>query len=155
MIEALNYYFEAQGDVVERHGGDIDKFIGDALVAVFEGDGMEANAVRCAVEIVGALESLLVAHPEYDLGVGIGVASGEVVMGAMGAKDRMDFTVLGSTVNLSARLCSKAAPGQVLVDSSTRAAADGAAAYEALKPIPLKGYSNPVAVFAAHAGEND
>lgn len=154
VIEALNRYFEVQGDVVERHGGDIDKFIGDALVAVFEGEAMEANAVACAVEIAGAMQELLELYPDYNLNVGIGVASGEVVMGAMGARDRMDFTVLGSTVNLSARLCSKAAPGQVLSDSATRAAAEAAGvsvSFTPLDPIPLKGYAAPVPVFAASA----
>lgn len=149
VIEALNRYFEVQGAVVERHGGDIDKFIGDALVAVFEGDGMETNAVACAVEIVSKMAGLLEQYPEYNLDVGIGVASGEVVMGAMGAQDRMDFTVLGSTVNLSARLCSKAAPGQVLVDRATRdAAGDAAVEFASLEPIRLKGYADPVPVFS-------
>lgn len=153
VIEALNRYFEVQGAVVERHGGDIDKFIGDALVAVFDGDGMEARAVTCAVEIVDAMAEFLELHPEYDLGVGIGVASGEVVVGAMGTRERMDFTVLGSSVNLSARLCSRAAPGQVLVDSATRNAAAGAqVTFTALDPVRLKGYAAPVPVFSAGPG---
>lgn len=151
VIEALNRYFEVQGEVVEHHGGDIDKFIGDALVAVFEGEGMEANAVTCGVEIIARMQGLLEAYPEYNLSVGIGVASGEVVMGAMGARDRMDYTVLGSTVNLSARLCSKAEPGQVLVDrASMEASATAPVAFEPLAPIPLKGYADPVPVFSAH-----
>lgn len=107
VIEALNRYFDAQTAIVERFGGDVDKVVGDALVAVFEGGERERRAVECAVEITGAMARLLEEHPDYNLHVGIGVASGEVVMGA---KARMDFTVLGSTVNLSARLCSKAAP---------------------------------------------
>ncbi|MDX2485624.1 MAG: adenylate/guanylate cyclase domain-containing protein [Pseudodonghicola sp.] len=152
VIEALNSYFDVQTRIVERFGGDVDKFVGDALVAVFEGDGMEQRAVGCAVEITAAMARLLEEYPAYNLHVGIGVASGEVVMGAMGAKDRMDFTVLGSTVNLSARLCSKAAPGQVLVDQATREAArtlEGIA-FEDLEPIPLKGYAAPVPAFAPH-----
>ncbi|TDE39087.1 adenylate/guanylate cyclase domain-containing protein [Antarcticimicrobium sediminis] len=152
VIEALNSYFDVQTRIVERFGGDVDKFVGDALVAVFEGDGMEQRAVGCAVEITAAMARLLEEYPDYNLHVGIGVASGEVVMGAMGAKDRMDFTVLGSTVNLSARLCSKARPGQVLVDQATRDAArmlEGIT-FEDLEPIPLKGYAEPVAAFAPH-----
>ena len=150
VIEALNRYFDVQAEIVERHGGDVDKFVGDALVAVFDGPEMEARAVRCAVEITAAMAGLLEEYPEYNLHVGIGVASGEVVLGAMGAKERMDFTVLGSTVNLSARLCSKAAPDQVLVDQATRDAAAGLSEirFEALEPIPLKGYSAPVPAFA-------
>lgn len=151
VIEALNQYFDAQTDIVEAHQGDVDKFIGDALVAVFEGDKMEQRAVCCAVQITQAMQGLLEKYPEYNLHVGIGIASGEVVMGAMGARERMDFTVLGSTVNLSARLCSKADPGQVLLDSATYQASldlEGVR-FETLDPIALKGYADPVPNFAA------
>ena len=151
VIEVLNSYFEKQTGVVEAHQGDVDKFVGDALVAVFEGPRMESRAVACAVEITGAMAKLLEENPDHNLHVGIGVASGEVVMGAMGARDRMDFTVLGSTVNLSARLCSKAEPGQVLIDQATRdASADLLdVRFEPLSPISLKGYSDPVPAFSA------
>lgn len=154
VIDVLNRYFDVQTDIVEQHQGDVDKFIGDALVAVFEGEGMEQRAASCAVEIIQAMVQLLVEHPEHDLHVGIGVASGEVVLGAMGARERMDFTVLGSTVNLAARLCSKADPDQVLVDKDTFAAAadSGSLAFEALPSIALKGYAEPVPVFAASPG---
>jgi adenylate cyclase len=151
VIEALNQYFDAQTDIVEKHQGDIDKFIGDALVAVFEGDNMERRAVACGVEITEAMVLLLDKYPEYNLHVGIGVASGEVVMGAMGARERMDFTVLGSTVNLSARLCSKAEPDQVLIDQATCDASTGLenVSFRTLNPIPLKGYAEPVPAFSA------
>ena len=151
MVEVLNRYFEVQAGLVANYGGDVDKFIGDALVAVFEGDGMEERAVAASVEIIAELQELLSIYPEYDLHVGIGVASGEVVMGATGARDRMDFTVLGSTVNLSARLCSKAAPDQVLIDEASRkaASASGRFHFEALPAVSLKGYTEPVPVFAA------
>jgi len=154
VIEALNSYFDVQTAIVERHGGDVDKFVGDALIAVFEGEDMERRAAACAVEITEAMERMLDEYPDYQLHVGIGVASGEVVMGAMGAKARMDFTVLGSTVNLSSRLCSKAEPGQALVDRATREASDGYAglAFEELPPVRLKGYAQPVPVFSAFRG---
>ncbi|MEY8842453.1 adenylate/guanylate cyclase domain-containing protein [Cribrihabitans sp. XS_ASV171] len=150
VIEVLNQYFDVQSDIVQDHGGDIDKFIGDALVAVFEGEEMEARATACAVGITEAMVRLLEEHPEHELHVGIGVASGEVVMGAMGAQARMDFTVLGSTVNRAARLCSKAAPDQALVDLATREAAHlSDIDFEALDPIELKGYAQPVPAFTA------
>jgi adenylate cyclase len=153
VIEALNQYFDVQTDIVEEHKGDVDKFIGDALVAVFEGEEMEIRAVQCAVKITNAMQDLLMKFPDYNLHVGIGIASGEVVVGAMGARERMDFTVLGSTVNLSARLCSKADPGQVLLDQATRDASGDleGVAFETLAPIALKGYAEPVPNFAAKA----
>ncbi|WP_204113590.1 adenylate/guanylate cyclase domain-containing protein [Shimia biformata] len=152
VIEMLNRYFDVQAEIVSRHGGDIDKFIGDALVAVFDGADKERRAALCAVELNAAMAGMLDAHEGYELAVGIGVASGEVILGAMGSSDRMDFTVLGSTVNLSARLCSKAGPGEVLSDSATRNAARGnGVRFETLEPIPLKGYATPVPVFRAVA----
>lgn len=151
VVEVLNRYFDVQAGLVDKYGGDVDKFIGDALVAVFEGQGKEERAVSASVEIIADLQNLLRIYPDYDLHVGIGVASGEVVMGATGARDRMDFTVLGSTVNLSARLCSKAAPDQVLIDEASRSAASGSERFhfEALPAVSLKGYAEPVPVFAA------
>lgn len=155
VIEALNQYFDAQTRLVEKHKGDVDKFIGDALVAVFEGDKMEARATRCAVEIIRSMQALLKTYPDYNLHVGIGIASGEVVMGAMGAKDRMDFTVLGSTVNLAARLCANAEPDQVLIDRATRDAAGDLPriTIEELEAVMLKGYADPVSNFAAKSSD--
>ncbi|MEX0285739.1 MAG: adenylate/guanylate cyclase domain-containing protein [Paracoccaceae bacterium] len=157
VIEALNQYFDVQSDIVEAHGGDIDKFVGDALVAVFEGDDMESRAVSCCVSIAEAMQGLLEKYPDYNLHVGVGIASGEVVMGAMGAKERMDFTVLGSTVNLSARLCGKADPGQVLLDRATKEAAKNLpdVQFDELPPIPLKGYADPVPNYAASRRASD
>ncbi|WP_299298043.1 adenylate/guanylate cyclase domain-containing protein [uncultured Tateyamaria sp.] len=155
VIEALNEYFEVQNKIVVQHQGDVDKFIGDALVAVFEGENMEQRAICCSVQIIDAMQDLLEKFPDYNLHVGIGVASGEVVMGAMGAASRMDYTVLGSTVNLAARLCSKAEPGQVLIDAATREAGtdmDGVAIDE-LAAIPLKGYADPVPTFGARSAD--
>ena len=150
VIEVLNRYFDVQTAIVQKHGGDVDKFIGDALVAVFDGEQTERRSALCGVEIERGLKELLQAHPEHDLHVGIGIAAGEVVMGAMGARDRMDYTVLGSTVNLAARLCSKAAPGQVLADRTTAEAARGqdGVRFVELDPIPLKGYAQPMPAYA-------
>ncbi|MEQ9693838.1 adenylate/guanylate cyclase domain-containing protein [Shimia sp. SDUM112013] len=153
VIQVLNQYFEVQAEIVERHGGDIDKFVGDELMAMFTGDEKEQRAVSCAVEIEKALAAFMQSQQaSAALEVGIGMASGEVVLGAMGARDRMDYTVLGSTVNLAARLCSQAGPGQVLLEEDTRAAlGDGATQFEItpLPPVSLKGISKPVPIFAA------
>ena len=88
--------------------------MGDQIVAVFQDQEMERNAVRCALEIQSATDELGRQHPDWDLEVGIGISTGEVIMGAMGSKNRMDFLVVGDNVNLAARLCSHAAPGQTL-----------------------------------------
>ena len=155
VVEMLNQYLDAQTVIVERHGGDVDKFIGDEVIAVFQGPDMERNAVACGLEIQRALADLLEAHPEWNLHVGLGIAAGEVVMGAIGARERLDFTVLGGVVNLASRLCDAAPPDAILVSAAVRDALASArfVAFDALPPLELKGMSAPVTVFAATAAE--
>lgn len=151
VIDVLNRYFEIQSAIVERHGGDIDKFVGDELMAMFVGEDKEDRAVRCGVEIKDALAASFGTQSGRELAVGVGIASGDVVLGAMGARDRMDYTVLGSTVNLAARLCAKAGPWQVLVDRETCDLVDEGITLQALAAVRLKGYADPIPVFAAQA----
>lgn len=154
VIEVLNRLFEAQAAVVEKHGGDIDKFVGDELMAMFTGEDKERRATLCAVEIEQALAATVDNKIGSTLEVGIGIASGDAVLGAMGARDRMDYTVLGSTVNLAARLCSKAGPGQVLLEGATQAHVQYAEGVilTALEPVQLKGIAEPVQIYSATAG---
>lgn len=155
VVEMLNLYLDSQTTSIRTYQGDVDKFVGDAVVAIFDGPGMEQRAVDCGLEIQVKMAALLAEHPDWNLTLGIGIAAGEVVLGAMGAQDRMDFTVLGSTVNLAARLCGEAPGGDVLVNTAIRAAvqASGApVAFEVLEPMALKGYAAPVPVYAARAG---
>jgi adenylate cyclase len=152
VVEVLNFTFQRQADIVSKHHGDIDKFVGDQIVAVFLGDDMVLNASLCALEIQDAMAALGREHPDWGLAVGIGINAGEVIMGAMGSSHRMDYTVLGDAVNLAARLCSHAARGQTLLSAdSYRTIADGPElAAEPLAPIALKGKSEPVRVYAIH-----
>jgi adenylate cyclase len=152
VVEVLNFTFQRQADIVTRHHGDIDKFVGDQIVAVFLGDDMVLNASLCALEIQDAMAELGREHPDWGLAVGIGINAGEVIMGAMGSKDRMDYTVLGDAVNLAARLCSHAARGQILLSADTYEAIAGSPAFaaEPLAPIAVKGKSQPVRVYAIH-----
>ncbi len=153
VVEMLNHYLDAQAVIIERHDGDVDKFVGDEVVAVFQGEGMERRAVLAGLEIQHALVDLLEAHPEWNLHVGVGIAAGEVVMGAIGARERLDFTVLGRTVNLAARLCAAAPPDALLVSRSVREALSEAsfAGFTALPPIEMKGFAEPVLCYAVHA----
>jgi adenylate cyclase len=153
VVEMLNGYLDAQTAIIEAHEGDVDKFIGDEVVAVFQGGEKEHNAVATALAIQRALADLLEAHPEWTLHVGVGIAAGEVVMGAIGSRDRLDFTVLGGVVNLASRLCDAAPPDGVLVAGAVRdmLADRDFVRFEPLPPIAFKGYAMPVSAFAAHA----
>jgi len=149
VVEMLNQHLTAQAEVVIRHGGDIDKYVGDELMARFSGDDMEARAIRCGVEMIEAVRDLAKKQGEGSaLAVGIGINAGDVVIGAMGSTQRMDFTVIGDAVNVAARLCSAAKPGQVLVSVETAAKAGPleGLCIDPLEPLSLKGKREPFGV---------
>ncbi|ADZ71987.1 adenylate/guanylate cyclase domain-containing protein [Polymorphum gilvum] len=153
VVEVLNHYFANQGEAVARHNGDIDKFVGDQLMAVFQGPAMCEDAVRCALEIQDIMLASAREHPDWKLDIGIGIDAGEVVVGAMGSPERMDYTVLGDHVNLAARLCSAAEPRQTIVSDAVRQAVGNAEgfAFAALEPIRVKGKSEPIRIYAVDA----
>jgi adenylate cyclase len=149
VVEMLNLYFQHQAEIVQRHGGDVDKYVGDQLLAVFQGEDMVCDAVRAAVRIQEQTAELSREHPEWGLALGIGINVGNVVMGAMGSTDRMDYTVLGDNVNLAARLCSHAGAGRILLSESAREAVESCPEFttSTLPPIAVKGKRAPVPVF--------
>jgi adenylate cyclase len=149
VVEVLNLYFQHLAELVTDHGGDIDKYVGDQIIAVFQGEQMVTNAVRCALAMQHQIAELATENPDWHLAVGIGVNTGEVIMGAMGSRERMDYTVLGDHVNLAARLCAQAGPGQILISDSSYRPIAGAAdfAITALEPIMVKGKADAVAVY--------
>ncbi|HEU5362934.1 MAG TPA: adenylate/guanylate cyclase domain-containing protein [Gaiellaceae bacterium] len=140
-------YFERTRDLVQRHGGSVEKFIGDAVMAVFgipvvhEDDAL--RALRAAVEMRDAL-------PELGIEGRIGVMTGEVVTGTA------ERLATGDAVNVAARLEQAAAPGEILIGDETFRLAHGAALVEALPPLDVKGKSAPLQVhrlLAVHGDE--
>lgn len=149
VVRVLNHYFQEMGDLVSVHEGDIDKFVGDQLMAVFHGERKARNAVRCAIDIMKSMEASKKTLPNAGLEIGIGVDMGEVVIGAMGSRDRMDYTVLGDHVNLAARLCSKAEPRQTLISKPVYKALSKKLMKKAM-PLPaitVKGKAKPITIF--------
>ncbi|MEY4355242.1 MAG: hypothetical protein RLZZ89_310 [Cyanobacteriota bacterium] len=113
LVQQLNTYLGAMVEVISAHGGTVDKFIGDAVMAVFgsprsRGVALEAaQAVRCALAMGERLEQLNQQWQHENiapLSSGVGIASGNAVVGQIGSPERMDFTVIGNTVNLASRL---------------------------------------------------
>lgn len=149
VVAMLNRVLDAQARVVHEHGGDIDKFVGDELMAVFQGPDANTRAVQCAVAMVEAVHRSLVAGENFS--VGVGIATGEVIYGAMGSEQRMDFTVIGDVVNTGARLCSAADGDEVLMTEAVRAdlAAIENVEVEPHEPLTAKGKREPVVVFVA------
>ena len=154
VVEMLNTYLRHQAYIVKQYFGDIDKYVGDELVAVFQGPEMMKNAVFCALAIQKKMSELTAEHTEWNISVGIGINTGEVVMGAMGSEDRMDYTIIGDTVNLGARLCSSAGPGQTLLSETSKnyvVNIDGIQLAE-LPPMKVKGKKKPISVYELKIG---
>jgi len=107
VVDILNRYLDLQTEIIVNCGGDIDKFVGDEIMASFDGSSRELNACKAAMSLIESMEKEKVVRDKEGLktiNIGIGINSGPVVFGSVGAKDRMDFTSIGDTVNLAARL---------------------------------------------------
>lgn len=152
VIALLNAHMGALTRIVYQHGGVINQFAGDAIMALFGAPSSHGkdteNATRCALEMM-AERTRLNATSQQPLRIGIGIATGTVVAGCIGAENRADYTVVGAQVNLAARLCSSAAAGEVVVDSATRQELPPGFCVEALPPLTLKGFAEPVPAFRA------
>ncbi len=150
VVTMLNSILSAQAAIVKKYEGDIDKFVGDELVAVFQGEKMVRNAVSCAVEIQEMMKTI---HKEIGekIDIGIGINTGEMVMGAMGSMDRMDFTVIGDAVNLGARLCSAAAAGQIIISeyAAKHVTGEDPIRLTKLDPIKVKGKESSILIYEA------
>ena len=154
VIALLNECMEHLANAVDAEGGVVDKFIGDEVMAVFGAPVYQPDhairAVRAAVRMRQGVEEMnrrRAERGERPLGLGIGVATGVAVAGNMGSSDRMNYTVLGSTVNLAARLTSEAAAGEIVVSEHTRRAAGDACVASSLGGRSLKGFSSEVEAF--------
>jgi adenylate cyclase len=149
VVTMLNHCLTKQSSIVRKYGGDIDKYVGDELVAVFVGDKMVENAVRAAIDIQKEMRDNATVEDRNILNIGIGINTGDMVMGAMGSDERMDFTVIGDNVNLGARLCSAAKAGQVLISEFSAKLVSGTDAFRLreLEPMNVKGKQAALKVF--------
>ncbi len=141
VVRVLNLLLDRQSEIIHARGGDIDKFVGDEIVATFSGETAAASACGAALEIARLLAER---EAEHDgLSVGAGIATGTVIHGMVGSARRADYTVIGDSVNVASRLCSVARKGQIVTDGATRAAAGGGFAFRGPFAAKLKGKSGP------------
>lgn len=122
VVEALNRLLDAQAKAVAAQGGDVDKFVGDQIVAVFSGENAEKRACAAAIGMHRSAAGTAGEVPGGHLSVGVGIAAGDVIHGMIGSSSRADFTVIGDAVNIAARLCSAAKPGMTIVHAGAAAA---------------------------------
>jgi adenylate cyclase len=154
VVSTLNEYFSDMIDIVFKYNGTLDKIIGDELMIVY-GAPISAKddtqrAVTTAVEMqkqITRLNKERTKRKDVPISAGIGINRGVVVSGNIGSRDMMDYTVIGDTVNLGARLCSAAGPGEILVSSTVWKETQKHHSYKKLEPIKVKGKKNKVGIY--------
>ena len=152
VIEVLNEYHTAIGELIGDYEGTLERFTGDGIM-VFFNDPIEVpnpveRAIRLALAMrdrVGALTSRW-NRRGYDLGMGIGIALGYATIGAIGFEGRWDYAAIGRVPNLAARLCSEARSGQILINTPSLEGMENLVTAEPVGDLSLKGFQRPVPV---------
>lgn len=155
VVTLLNRYFSLQVDVVFKHGGSLDKFIGDCIMALWgaplDDRDHARHAVACALDMVDTLNAFkkILGESGKDFDVGIGVHSGPAVVGLIGSEKRREYTAIGDTVNLASRIegLTKDAKRRVLVSKDTVERCGDAFDFEHCGTFPVKGRAQPVELF--------
>jgi class 3 adenylate cyclase len=154
----LNEYFTEMSNIALRHGGTIDKFVGDAMLIFFgdpetKGEAEDARAcMRMAIDMQQRLGHLNAKWRdegvEHPFRVRMGINTGYCNVGNFGSADRMDYTIIGAEANLAARLQSIAEPGHIVISYETHALVRGMIIAHTLPPITMKGISREIVPFA-------
>ena len=154
LVDRLNQYLTAMTAIVFKHGGTLDKYIGDAIM-VFFGDPLPyedhaARAVKMALEMQDKMVELQRRWTEgavEGLAIGMGISTGYVTVGNIGSPTRVDYTVLGNHVNLASRLANNAKAGQILISATTLAAVRDLVDAVEVDEVELDGVSRPVKIY--------
>ena len=155
MVHTLNEYFEVMVDVLFRHGGTLDKYVGDEIIGLFgapvELPDASLRSIRCALDMMRALEEFNRLRADRGLErirIGIGINSGPVIAGAIGSSRTLQYTVIGDAVNIASRLCGLARPGEILISDTTREQVSESVLVEPRKPVTVKGKRDALQVYA-------
>ncbi len=152
LVEVLNRYLAIGAEAVLAEEGTLDKFIGDAIMAVFNAPLPQPDhslrAIRAALQIrEAALAYHRSAPSAWHLQYGIGISVGEAVVGNIGTPQQLNYTAIGACVNLAKRLEEVAAPGQILLSAEVYQRVRDRVEARPLAPIPLAGFQEPVDVY--------
>lgn len=157
VLDMLNEYFTLMENVVKRNMGVIDKYVGDEIMAIFGAVGdhqdIEENACRCAIEMMAELEAHNAAREQagkLPLRIGIGINSGTITAGMIGSKNRMNYTVIGDTVNMASRLCDAASNhglGPIVISDETYRRVKDYIMVRSGALIAVKGKDHPVPIY--------
>ena len=154
VVAFLNEYFTEMAEVIFRHDGTLDKYVGDEIMAVFGAPVCIPDHSLCAVTVALEMQQGLRSMRETWLKedrpsfqIGIGVATGTAIAGYVGSPKRMEFTAIGDIVNVGRRLCARAQPGQILVCEKVAEGVSEQVDMRPLGPMVLKGKEKPVSVY--------
>src|SRR5690606_25886228 len=152
VVKMLNNLFDVIVKEIINHQGHIDKFMGDAVMAIFKGDYHMDRAIEAALAVkdrIADMEAVELGDAAFKPEVSIGINSGEMISGNIGSASlrRLDYTVVGDTVNVAQRLQGVAKPGQILVTSHVYDKAKLSFSLQEMGPIQLKNKAKPVAVY--------
>ncbi|MFM9904426.1 MAG: adenylate/guanylate cyclase domain-containing protein [Pyrinomonadaceae bacterium] len=154
VVSLLNQYFTAMSEIIFGHGGTLDKYIGDGLMALFGAPTATPedarNAVEAAVEMqkrIVTLNQELVSQGFKPVAVGIGLHTGEATVGYIGSEKRSEYTAIGDTVNLASRLESNTAGGQILISEATAKAAGDIFPMVKCEPLTVRNRLQPVELY--------
>ena len=161
VLRVLREYYDAVGEVVGRYGATIKDFAGDGVLVLVGAPLPQADHARVGVDLAQQVRAAVrevvrrASSPTHRLGVGVGVASGAVTVGIIGSSGRYEYTAVGPAVNLASRLCELAADGEILLAAETMqhcGECQQNAALEPRRPVAVKGYAEPVALFNLRDG---
>ncbi len=168
LVTLLNNYFEVMVDVIFAHGGTLDKFVGDEIMALWgapiQTEEAEQKAVECALAMREALQQFNeLRRMEFEIAqesgtidralqfeplrIGIGINTGRIVAGYIGSSKSLSYTVMGDPVNTASRFCGAAGPGEIIIGGSTHEAVRGQFHIQRMEPLSLKGKQNRVEAF--------
>jgi adenylate cyclase len=154
ILQMLNDYYEVVVEIVFRHEGTVDKFMGDGLMVLWGAPVHHpddcARAVRAALDIQRAMEAFnfdRASRGQLPIEVGIGINTGPVVAGYLGSSRTMSYSVIGDTVNLASRLCAAARPGEIVLSEYTQFLGQNEFLTSPRDPIYAKGKSQPLKAF--------
>lgn len=153
VINSLNEYFSLMTEIIHNNHGYVDKFIGDAIMAVFGSPVDYADhavaAAAAACEMQEKLVTFNAKRPSAEhFEIGIGLNTGEVVAGNLGSVQRMEYAIIGDNVNIASRLCGAAKPNEIIISKVTFKGISGAAfAHKQLEAITVKGKSEPLEIY--------
>jgi adenylate cyclase len=147
----LSEYFEAMVEIVFQHGGTLDKFIGDALLAVWGApEPRPDDTIRAVAAAVAMRRSLAELNTRWRgegkpvLTAGMGLHAGEVFAGTIGSARRLEYTVIGDVVNVASRLCDAAEPGEILITDTVKAGLEPGITTVPRTNLEIRGRKGPI-----------